>query len=241
MIVSKKTQEILAVIPARGGSKGIPRKNLAKIAGYTLVEHAIHVSLKCPLVYKTILSTDDPEIAKIGKNAGASVPFLRPHRLAGDKVRTVDVIIHLLKHLDDKPQIVLILQPTAPLRTPKQISQALQILIKHNKADAIASVVPLNEPHPMKTKVIQGGWLRPFVKKADSSTPRQLLPSAYKLNGAIYAIRVKAFLKEKTILPSKTLPFIMPAETCINIDTFLDLLILRSMIENKEKIILKYF
>jgi len=232
---------VLAVVPARSGSKGILRKNLAKIAGYTLVEHAIRVSLRCPFVYKTILSTDDPEIAQIGKKVGANVPFLRPLHLAGDKVPTKDVIIHLLEHLEDKPDIVLILQPTSPLRTPKQISESLQILIRHREADAIASLVSLGEPHPMKIKVIQRGWLKPYLPKADSQIPRQLLPKVYKLNGAIYAVRVNALFREKTILPRKTLPYIMPSETGINIDTPLDLLILESLVKNSVGIILNYF
>lgn len=232
---------VFAVIPARGGSKGIPRKNLAKIAGYTLTEHAIRVGLKCPLISKTILSTDDLEIARVGGRAGADVPFLRPNRLASDKAQTVDVVIHLLEHLDDKPEIILLLQPTAPLRTPKQVSEALSILINNEKANAIVSVVPLNEPHPIKVKVIERGWLKPYLKKADSQIPRQLLSKVYKLNGAVYAVRRKALLKEKTLLPNKTLPYIMPPETGINIDTPLDLIILKSLVKNKLTFILKYF
>ena len=237
----KKTPYILAVIPARGGSKGIPNKNFKKIAGHTLVEHAIRVSLKCHLVYKTILSTDDSKIAKVGKKAGAIAPFLRPSRLASDKTKIVDVILHLLKHIDDKPDIVLLLQPTAPLRTSKQISEALQILIKNKKADAIVSVVHLNEPHPIKIKTIKKGWLRSYLPKADSQISRQLLPTVYKLNGAIYAVRTKALLNEKTFLPNKTLPYIMPPETGINIDTPLDLIILKSLVKSKVNSVLKYF
>jgi len=239
-MVQNKTK-ILAIAPARGGSKGIPHKNLQKIAGRTLVEWAIRVGLTCPLVSKTILSTDSPRISKIGRKAGAIAPFLRPSRLASDKTKIVDVILHLLKHIDDKPDIVLLLQPTTPLRTSKQISEALQILIKNKKADAIVSVVHLNEPHPIKIKTIKKGWLRSYLPKADSQISRQLLPTVYKLNGAIYAVRTKALLNEKTFLPNKTLPYIMPPETGINIDTPLDLIILKSLVKSKVNSVLKYF
>ena len=235
-----KKPKILAVIPARGGSKGIPYKNLKKIAGLTLVEHAVKVALNCPLIYRTILSTDDPKIAKVGKKAGADVPFLRPRQLAGDKSRTVDAVLHLLKNIQDEPEIILLLQPTAPIRNSRQVSEALDLLMNNKKADAIVSVVPLDEPHPLKTKTIEDDWLRPYFRGADSQVPRQLLSKAYKLNGAIYAVRREALLEERSFLPKKTIPYVMPVETGINIDSFFDLIILKSLIKAKALNIIKY-
>lgn len=241
MTRENKKQNILAVVPARGGSKGVPYKNLKKIAGSTLVEHAIRVALSCSLIYRTIISTDDYKIAKIGKKAGADIPFMRPRQLAGDKTRTIDVVLHLCKNLKDKPDIILLLQPTAPLRNKKQVSEALNILINNKKANGVVSVVSLNEPHPLKTKIIKNNLLKPYLKRSDSQVPRQLLPKIYKLNGAIYAIRMNSLLKEKTFLPKKTIPFIMPEETGINIDSPFDLVVLRSLIKAKVPNIFSYF
>lgn len=240
MIKYPKKIKVLAVIPARGGSKGIPYKNLKKIAGLTLVEHAVRVALNCPLVYKTILSTDDPKIAKAGKRAGAEIPFLRPRRLAGDKSRTIDAVLHLLKNIKDEPEIILLLQPTAPVRSSKQASEALNLLINDEDADAVVSVVSLNEPHPLKTKTIEDGRLKPYFPGADSQVPRQLLSKAYKLNGAIYAVKRNALLKEKSFLPKETIPYVMPAETGINIDSPFDLIILKSLVKVKSPNIIKY-
>lgn len=225
------SENILAVVPARGGSKGILKKNLLQIAGKSLIEHAVRVGLDCPLVNKLVLSTDDPKIAQVGQSAGALVPYLRPAHLAGDNVKTVDVVLHLLEQLNEPADIVLLLQPTAPVRTACDVSKALQLLINLSDADAVVSVVTLEEPHPLKIKTVRGKWLASYIEGGDSESPRQVLPKAYKLNGAIYAIRTEALKYYKTFLPQKTLPYIMPPETGINIDSFFDLVFLDALLQ----------
>lgn len=222
---------VLAIVPARGGSKGIPKKNLLKLRGKSLVEHAIRVGMECSLVDKLVLSTDDPEIAQVGQEAGAIVPFLRPARLAGDNVKTVDVVLHLLDQMKEPVEFVLLLQPTAPVRTAGNVLEAIQLLINNPDADAVISVVPLEEPHPLKIKKISGKWLVPYIDDGNSEIPRQLLPKAYKLNGAIYAIRVKSLKEQKTFLPDKSLPYVMPQETGVNIDTLLDFMLINMLLE----------
>lgn len=223
--------KVLGIVPARGGSKGIPRKNLKLIAGQTLVHRAVKIAIQCPLINEIILSTDDEEIAREGAAAGANIPFLRPQELAADNVKTIDVVIHLLANIEMKPDIVVLLQPTAPVRTAAQLKEVLEILFSDKNFNAVVSVVRLHEPHPMKVKAIRKGKLTPYISDGDSERPRQELPAAYKLNGAFYAVRTEALLRERTFLPANTVPYIMPEEAGINIDTSIDLMLLECCLE----------
>ena len=214
----------LAVIPARGGSKGLPRKNILSLGGRPLIAWTIRAARAARSIDRVIVSTDDDEIADISRAAQAEVPFRRPAELATDTATSVDVVRHVLGHCDAagyQPATIVLLQPTSPLRTAGDIDAALALL-DTTDASAVVSVAPAH-PHPFLCKTIgPDGTLTDLVELTVPPTRRQDLPEAYALNGAIYAIRTKAFLEYATFLPPYTVPFIMPAERSVDIDSEFD-------------------
>lgn len=220
---------VIAVIPARCGSKGFPHKNVARIGGKTLLDLAINVAKNCRYVDDVYVSTDSPIYAEIAISAGASLEGLRPHWLAGDNVKSVDVVIDLLGRIEKRYERLILLQPTSPVRTPVDVDAALATLVQR-PVDAVVSVELLEEPHPEKVKRIDlNGILKSYISGASSEMPRQQLPPAYRLNGAIYAINTSALLEQNTFLPEKTAPYHMCRG--INIDSEDDFIVLRTLFE----------
>jgi CMP-N,N'-diacetyllegionaminic acid synthase len=222
----KKSSPVLAIIPARGGSKGIPRKNIRILAGKSLIVWTIETALQCSVLDKIIVSTDDEKIAEICRHAGADVPFLRPKELALDDTPDFPVYEHTLKWLsenqDFQPEIVVWLRPTAPLRTITDIDSAVH-LIKKSNADAVRSVCHV-EHHPYWMKLIQDTHLLPLIENCDESRyyHRQLLPPVYRLNGAVDVIRCKSVRKTGLLYSGDVLGYIMPNERSIDLDSELD-------------------
>ncbi len=213
--------KIIAVVPARSGSKGVKNKNIHKINGKTLLELAIEVAKKNKRINDIYVSTDSAKYEKIALKAGAKSLGLRPEHLSGDQARITDVLINLLDGLQESYDYLLLLQPTSPQRTSREINQIIKIATQTN-ADAVVSVSKFEEPHPYKLKVIsETGIVSSFVRGTKSETPRQMLPKVYRLTGAYYLIKIKTLLKEKTLLPKKTTAFI--TEPIVNIDTKEDL------------------
>jgi len=227
--------KVLAVVPARCGSKGFPNKNIASIGGKTLLELAVKVGIDCKIIDDLYISTDCKSYEDIALIAGANSLGLRPEEFATDKAKSIDVIIDLLEKIEEEYEYIVLLQPTSPVREPKDIELMIEKM-QNSDADAIVSVVKLEEPHPYKLKAIdEDGNIRPFIDGTTSEVPRQSLPDAYALNGAIYVTRVNTILKEKTFLPHKTLPYVM--STNINIDSEEDFIFMKAMYEsNKIKI-----
>lgn len=220
---------VVAIIPARSGSKGFPHKNIARIGGKTLLELAVQVARDSRCVDDIYVSTDSPEYAEIAVAAGASFAGLRPDWLAGDDVKTIDVIIDLLGRIGKHYEHLVLLQPTSPVRAPAHVDAAFAVLGECS-ADAVVSVELLDEPHPEKVKRIdRKGILKPYISGTSSEIPRQQLPAAYRLNGAIYSIRTSTLLDQKTFLPAKTAAYRMPKG--INIDSEEDFILLRTLFE----------
>jgi len=225
--------KIVALIPARCGSKGFKDKNMAKIKGKTLIELAIRVAKNSDIVDDVYISTDCKNYEDIALKAGAKSFGLRDKKLATDNAKSIDVVIDFLNKFENKPKYLLLLQPTSPFRTSQDIKNAFNIL---QTADSVVSVVEFDEPHPYKLKVIENSKLKPFIKNTTSEIPRQQLPKVYALNGAIYFIKIDVLLKEKTFFPENTKPLIMP-QPLINIDSEWDYLFLKTLInENKIKL-----
>ncbi|RMZ49853.1 acylneuraminate cytidylyltransferase family protein [Flavobacteriaceae bacterium PRS1] len=217
--------KILAIIPARGGSKGVPRKNLFSLNNKPLIYYSIEASLSSDLITHSIVSTDDEEIQQVAKSYGADAPFLRPSELASDSALAVPTIQHSIieaeKHYKCKFDYVIMLQPTAPLRTSKDIDESLSILIKEN-ADGIISIVDVDNFHPMKMKVIKNKLLYDFNTPPTENPPRQSLPEIFIVNGAIYASKREVIMNKSSFKGDFCLPFIMPAERSVNIDNYID-------------------
>jgi CMP-N,N'-diacetyllegionaminic acid synthase len=228
----------LAVIPARGGSKAIPHKNIKPLAGKPLIAWTIEAALHCRKLSRLIVSTDDPEIAKVALQWGAEVPFLRPAELARDESSSLSVVLHLIHWFEEQglpaPEHVLLLQPTSPFRTTEDIEAAIE-LAGSPKADAVVSVCEA-KVHPFLCKRIrEDGMLADFIPSNMDYERRQDLPPAYNLNGAIYLNRCETLLGEGTFLPRNTLPYVMPPERSLDLDTLLEWHLAELMLEDKHE------
>ena len=207
------------LIPARGGSKGIPRKNIKLIAGKPLIVWTIEAALRSSLLSAVVVSTDDPEIADVARRAGAQVPFMRPAELAQDQTPGLNPVLHAL---DQLPQFdsVLLLQPTSPLRTTGDIEACLRLALKHN-APSVVSVTEAGT-HPFWTySMTEDLALRRFVD-AEPIAQRQDLPQVFELNGALYFADANWLRSSGSMLGSETLAFIMPKERSVDLDTLID-------------------
>lgn len=215
-------KKILAVIPARGGSKGIPRKNIKDLAGKPLIAWTIETAKVSSVFDRIIVSTDDQEIAVIARQFGADVPFLRPQELSTDTATSIDVVLHLIQWLQENehysPDYLMLLQPTSPFRSSADITQVIQLMQTNQEADAIISVTAVDHPVQWLRKMEADGKLLP-LDETPLKLRRQDAQQIYQLNGSIYLIKTETFVKDKTFLPAKTFGYIMPEEKSIDIDT----------------------
>lgn len=213
---------VLAVIPARGGSKGLPRKNLAPFLGRPLIAWTIEAALGARRIDRVILSSDDPEIIEAARGLGCEAPFVRAAALATDEATSLDVV---LDAVDRTPgyDIVVLLQPTSPLRTAEDIDAVLDLLAAADSAVSVAEAAD----HPFLVyRPDANGRLRPYAEPASgASLRRQDLPPAWSLNGAIYAARIDWLRRERAFVrPGQTLAWPMPVERSADIDTPTDLI-----------------
>ena len=227
--------KILAIIPARGGSKGIPKKNLYSLAGKPLIQYSIEAAKKSKLISDFIVSTDSDEIKQTAINLGAKVPFMRPQDLSHDTALAIPTIQHSVltyeKMLNCKFDFIIMLQPTAPLRTAEDIDKSLELLI-NSDADGIISVVDVENYHPQKMKIIINDQLKDFDETSAENPPRQSLSPIYIVNGAIYATNRDILMNKNTFKGDHCLPFVMPDERSANIDKITDFLIAEYHIKN---------
>jgi CMP-N,N'-diacetyllegionaminic acid synthase len=225
---------VLGVITARGGSKGIPGKNLVPLLGKPLLAYTVEAASDAKELDRVILSTEDEEIAGFGRSLGVDVPFRRPAELATDQARHTEVLQHAVRSLDqegDRYDAVLTLQPTSPLRTAADIDGAIA-LMRERAADAVISLVEACgvHPHKMKTLSSKGHVVDPPFASGKSHVPRQELPPFYVPDGSIYLTRVQLLMGENAILGGITLPWFVPVERWANIDHPRDLLIAEAML-----------
>jgi N-acylneuraminate cytidylyltransferase len=216
--------ELLAVIAARGGSKGLPGKNTRMLAGLPLIEHSLRLAALCPEIVRTIVSTDSEEIASVARRAGADVPFLRPPELAGDETPTWPVVQHALEQVDpagERFSAVLLLDPTSPGRLPEDVAGAARLL--EARAD-VDGVIGVSEPHfnPIWTAVVErDGRLEPLLPEAVQYERRQDVPRVLRINAAIYLWRA-SFVRAsrgESWLDAHYLPWEIPERRAFHIDT----------------------
>ncbi len=223
--------ETLAIIPARGGSKGIPRKNIRDFAGYPLIAYSIAAAQQADAVTRVIVSTDDEEIAEVGRRFGAEAPFLRPAEFAQDNSTDLPLFQHALQWLDEheryKPDVVVQLRPTSPIRPRDCVDRAIGILLAHDDADSVRGVVPAGQnPHkmwrlagedaPMKNLLDVPGIAEPY------NAPRQALPQIYWQTGHVDAIRTRTILKKGSMSGEKIYPLIIDSRYTVDIDNLAD-------------------
>jgi len=193
--------EVLALIPARGGSKGIPRKNIKDLGGHPLIAYSIAAGLSSKLVTRTILTTDDEEIARIAKDYGAEVPFLRPDEIARDDTRDLPVFQHVLAWLEEhenyQPEVVVQLRPTSPFRSPGLVDEAVQILLDNPQAKSVRGIVPSKQNPYKMWQIKDDGQMSPLLDTEvieAYNMPRQELPDTFWQTGHIDAIRTQTIL-----------------------------------------------
>jgi len=222
--------EILALILARGGSKSIPHKNIRPLAGCPLIAYSIAAGLQSKLVTRTIVSTDDEQIAVVARTCGAETPFLRPVEFAQDDTTDYPVFTHALswlaQHEDYHPEIVVQLRPTSPIRPPDCVDRAVQLLLDHPDADSVRGIVP-SAQNPFKMwRVDETGRMLPLLNvpglEEPFNAPRQALPQTYWQTGHIDAIRVTTITHKNSLSGHMILPFHIDSRYAVDIDTLKD-------------------
>jgi N-acylneuraminate cytidylyltransferase len=246
-------KEVLALIPARGGSKSIPRKNIRLLAGYPLIAYSVAAGLAATSISRVVVSTDDEEIALISRSYGAEVPFIRPLEFAQDQTPDLPVFLHALNWLQENenycPEIVVQLRPTSPFRNVAFIDKAVNLLLIHPVADSARSVcIPFQNPFKMWT-IRPDGTLRPLIPDLALiglsngqpgnqveiyNQPRQALPEVYWQTGYVDAVRSKTILQKKSMTGDCILPVIMDPSDWVDIDTPVDWRRAERMVESGE-------
>jgi len=226
-----RNQPLTAVIPVRGGSKGIPGKNLHRLGKDTLLERSIKRALRCPYVDRVVVSTDSPQMHDIACAYGVAMPALRPAELATDSAKTVDVVLHLMETAPVELGYIVLLQVTSPLCTLADLNELCRSFDRAAPAaEAIVSLVRHDSPHPDKIQKIDHGYVKSYLGR-ESMVARQSLPEVYALNGAFYMTHRDILIKQRTFMPGHTMPFVMPAERSVNLDHQIDLIVLDALVE----------
>lgn len=229
---------MLAIIPARGGSKGVPGKNIRDLVGHPLIYYTIDAAIKSKKIDQVIVSTDDKKIADIAIECGAEVPFLRPEELASDHAKAIDNYIYTIDRLNAEGcQIdnIIVLQPTSPLRTVQDIDNAIELFFE-KKAETIISVVKAEHPPTWYKKISSEGILIDYFSDTDNSQNRQEADKTYLPNGAIYVFDYAALKTRYGYYNEKTYPYIMSQDNSIDIDTMLDFKLAQLLIEERNNI-----
>ena len=225
-----KKKEILALIPARGNSKSIPRKNILPLGGYPLLAYSIAAGLQAELVTRIIVSTDDEEIAAVAREYGAETPFIRPDEFARDETLDLPVFQHALGWLaeneDYHADVVLQLRPTSPFRPKGLVDDAIRLLLEHPQADSVRGVVPSGQNPYKMWRIAENGSMQPLLEvkgiKEAYNTPRQDLPDTYWQTGHIDAIRPRAILEKGSMSGDVIMPLFIDPIYTVDIDTLLD-------------------
>lgn len=220
--------QILGLIPARGGSKSVPRKNIKLLAGKPVIVYTIEEAKKSKYINRLIVSTDDEKIAEISKKCGAEVPFMRPKELAQDDTPDLPVFKHALKWFKENenyvPDIIVHLRPTALLRKVEHIDKGIELLLSNKDADSVRSICIASQI-PYKMWKIENGYLVPllgFTKEELFNQPRQNLPTVYWQNASVDVIRYNTIMKKNSMTGDYILPLVMDDKYSIDLDTELD-------------------
>jgi len=211
---------VLAIVPARGGSKGLPGKNIRPAAGRPLLDYTVAAARASACIDRVVLSSDDEEIMRVARACGCEVPFRRPRELATDEAASIDVVLHALDQLPPHDLVVL-LQPTSPLRSAADIDAACRMLVQHG-APACVSVTAAEQSPYWMFRMNERAELAPLLPVAERAARRQDLPPVVVLNGAVYVARCDWLRRERSFVAAGTVGYPMPAERSLDIDTAAD-------------------
>ena len=217
-----KGKRILGLIPARGGSKGLPGKNILPLLGKPLIAWTIEEAKKSKYIDRLILSSEDKEIITIAMRSGCEAPFIRPESLALDDTPGMEPVLHALRALPDKYDYIVLLQPTSPMRKTEDIDSCIEQCIDKEMVSCVSVTEPDKSPFWMYS-LDNNGKMQPIMSIDKNINKRQDLPIVYALNGAIYIAEVEWLLNNKTFITNETHAYIMPPERSVDIDTEIDL------------------
>lgn len=223
---------VLALITARGGSKGLPRKNVLPLNGRPLIGWSIEAAKNSRFVDRVIMSSDNDEINDAARTCGCEVPFVRPAELARDEATSMDVVFHALKALDTSYDFVVLLQPTSPLRIAEDIDGCLELCLKHGAPACVSVTEPDKSPFWMYT-LDQDRRMRALIP-GKTYDRRQDTPIVFALNGAVYVARTKWLVEKGDFVREETIAYPMPKERSIDIDTKIDLRLAELMIKETQ-------
>jgi len=231
-----KKAEVLAIIPARAGSKRIPNKNIKNFLGKPLIAYTIKQALACSFISRVIVDTDSKKIARIAKKYNAEVPWLRPANLAKDSSLVVDSILHSLNRLKKEenyiPDYVAILQTTSPLREIKDIEDCWLVMQRND----VTTALTVCSTHPRLYHLKKNKNIFLVNGSENQSSNAQAWPSAYILNGCFYIVKTNALIKEKLILTKKTKAVVCPTWRSVDLDTAEDWVVAELLYKNKDRI-----
>ncbi|MCI6033937.1 acylneuraminate cytidylyltransferase family protein [Fusobacterium varium] len=227
-------EKILAIIPARSGSKGLKDKNIKMMNGKPLIAYTIEVAKKSKIFEDIIISTDSEKYAEIVKKYGGSVPYLRDKKLANDNAKSSDVILDILNRVEKRYDSFIMLQPTSPLRTEKNIMEAYKMYLE-KKANSVVSVCEM-EHSPLWANILnEEKRMDSFLRGIDVNGNRQELETYYRINGALYIANVEYFKKYQNFYYKDSYAYIMEKENSIDIDDELDFKIAEYLIKNNRR------
>jgi CMP-N,N'-diacetyllegionaminic acid synthase len=234
----KNPPKVLGIVPARGDSKGNLRKNLRLLLGRPLISYTLDAALASEAMHRLVVSTDDPEIAAVAEDHGVEVPFIRPPELARDETPQIDVVLHALEALEKSEtfryDVVVLLQPTAPLRNAEDIRSSVRMLLETG-GDSVVSFCRVEQGHPFYMYTIDGNRPRPLLDVPPQVTRRQQFPEIYLRNGAIYATRRDVLVEHRNFYGRDIRAYVMPFERSINIDRETDLLFAERLLQTRRE------
>lgn len=232
-----KGKRVLSVVPARGGSKGIPLKNLRTFNGTPMVALVGEIVREVPNIDRTVVSTDHEEIARVAEEAGIAAPFRRPKALSGDRIGDIDVLIHALKEMENldghEYEIVVMLQPTSPMRRPEHVSATIDALVAGNWDAAWTVSETDSKGHPLKQLTVDSGLMTYYDPLGGDIIARQQLNPVYHRNGIAYAFTRSCLLDQKTIKGTRTHAVILDGEF-ISIDTQMDITLAEFLVNQQQ-------
>jgi len=220
-------RRVLAIIPARGGSKGVPRKNIRDVAGKPLIAWTITAAKKSRYVDRVVVSTDDLEIAEVAARYGGEVPFLRPAELARDDTPGIAPVLHAVETVTPAYEVIVLLQPTSPLRSAADIDSAIRTMVDGGAKACVSVVEPDKSPYWMYS-LDGAGRMKPLLEGEYAC--RQEIPAVYALNGAVYVAERRWLLENRGFMGEETLAYVMPKERSVDIDTETDLFIANQLL-----------
>lgn len=229
MIAGKK---VLAIVPARAGSKGLPGKNVRPFRGKPLLQWSVEHGLSSRCVDKIVVSTDSEEFADVARKCGAAVPFLRPEFLASDTATSVDVILHAVDFLEERGEffdILTLLEPTSPLRAPEDIDNALELLLSESEAESVVSVSRTEAHHPAFLMQMMGDkFLKPYLSDFKVIRRQEITP-LYFLDGTVYVSRIEALRRRRSFYHERTLGYEVPKYKSFEVDDLDDFIICEAL------------